>query len=121
MSELDAAEAIGIYMMLLLHLRTKDNYESSCQPFLLKAFARRYDVDPEMLKRVLYEFNLFEVDEERKTFRSPYLDRVMKRLEEKWRLNAENGKKEVGRRSLSEALKRPLARGKNRTKPKRRE
>ena len=53
MSELDAAEAIGIYMMLLLHLRTKDNYESSCQPFLLKAFARRYDVDPEMLKRVL--------------------------------------------------------------------
>lgn len=93
MSELDAAEAIGIYMMLLLHLRTKDDYESSCQPFLLKAFARRYDVDPEILKRVLYEFNLFEVDEERKTFRSPYLDRVMKRLEEKWRLNAENGKK----------------------------
>ena len=82
MSELDAAEAIGIYMMLLLHLRTKDDYESSCQPFLLKAFARRYDVDPEILKRVLYEFNLFEVDEERKTFRSPYLDRVMKRLEE---------------------------------------
>lgn len=39
MSELDAAEAIGIYMMLLLHLRTKDDYESSCQPFLLKAFA----------------------------------------------------------------------------------
>lgn len=50
-------------------------------------------MDPEILKRVLYEFNLFEVDEERKTFRSPYLDRVMKRLEEKWRLNAENGKK----------------------------
>ena len=39
MSELDAAEALGIYVLLLLHLRTKDNYEASCTPLLLRAFA----------------------------------------------------------------------------------
>ena len=45
MSEMNAAEALGIYVMLLLHLRTKDAYEASCKPVLLKAMARRYDVD----------------------------------------------------------------------------
>ena len=28
MSEMNAAEALGIYVMLLLHLRTKDAYEA---------------------------------------------------------------------------------------------
>ncbi len=100
MLELDAAEAIGIYVMLLLHLRTKDNYEASCKPLQLKAFARRYDLDLEMTEHVLRGYNLFEVDEERQTFRAPYLDRVMHRLEEKWRADTENGKK---RRSSAEA------------------
>ena len=45
MSEMNAAEALGIYVILLLHLRTKDAYEASCKPVLLKAMARRYDVD----------------------------------------------------------------------------
>ena len=35
MSEMNAAEALGIYVILLLHLRTKDAYESSCKPVLL--------------------------------------------------------------------------------------
>ncbi len=88
MSEMDAAEALGIYVMLLLHLRTKDAYESSCQPVLLKAMARRYDVDPEVaVERVLREFDLFELDEERQMFRSSYLDRVMKSLEEKRKMD----------------------------------
>ena len=51
MSELDAAEALGIYVMLLLHLRTKDNYEASCTPLLLRAFARRHDLELDMLER----------------------------------------------------------------------
>ena len=29
MLELGAANALGVYVMLLLHLRTKDNYEAS--------------------------------------------------------------------------------------------
>ena len=93
MSEMNAAEALGIYVILLLHLRTKDAYEASCKPVLLKAMARRYDVDEVLIGRILREFDLFEVDEERQMFRAPYLDRVMKTLEEKWRTNAENGKK----------------------------
>lgn len=32
MLELGAANALGVYVMLLLHLRTKDNYEASCRP-----------------------------------------------------------------------------------------
>ena len=85
MTEMNAAEALGIYVMLLLHLRTKDAYEASCKPVLLKAMARRYDVDEVAVERVLREFDLFELDEERQMFRSSYLDRVMKSLE------AENG------------------------------
>ena len=30
MMELDAAQSLGIYMMLLTHLRKADNYEASC-------------------------------------------------------------------------------------------
>lgn len=93
MSEMNAAEALGIYVMLLLHLRTKDNYEASCKPVLLKAMARRYDVDEVAVERVLREFDLFEVDEGQQMFRSSYLDRVMKSLEERRRMNSENGKK----------------------------
>ena len=93
MLELGAANALGVYVMLLLHLRTKDNYEASCRPLPLKALAKRYDVDVDLIGRILREFDLFEVDEERQMFRAPYLDRVMKTLEEKWRINAENGKK----------------------------
>ena len=119
MLELGAANALGVYVMLLLHLRTKDNYEASCRPLPLKALAKRYDVDVDLIGRILREFDLFEVDEERQMFRAPYLDRVMKTLEEKWRVNAENGKK--GRERLKNALKRPLAKAENRMKPKRRE
>ena len=80
MSEMNAAEALGVYVMLLLHLRTKDNYEASCRPLPLKALAKRYDVDVDLIGRILREFDLFEVDEERQMFRAPYLDRVMKTL-----------------------------------------
>ena len=34
MLELGAANALGVYVMLLLHLRTKDNYEASCSCLL---------------------------------------------------------------------------------------
>lgn len=121
MLELGAANALGVYVMLLLHLRTKDNYEASCRPLPLKALAKRYDVDVDLIGRILREFDLFEVDEERQMFRAPYLDRVMKTLEEKWRINAENGKKAVVRERLKNALKRPPVKAENRMKPKRRE
>lgn len=121
MLELDAAEAIGIYVMLLLHLRTKDNYEASCKPLQLKAFARRYDLDLEMTEHVLRGYNLFEVDEERQTFRAPYLDRVMHRLEEKWRADTENGKKGGRPRKPVKSAETPASKGQkpNETQEKR--
>ena len=132
MLELGAANALGVYVMLLLHLRTKDNYEASCRPLPLKALAKRYDVDVDLIGRILREFDLFEVDEERQMFRAPYLDRVMKTLEEglakltssiqiKTADMPKTAKKAVVRERLKNALKRPPAKAENRMKPKRRE
>ena len=123
MSELDAAEALGIYVMLLLHLRTKDNYEASCTPLLLRAFARRYDLELDMLEKVLHYYNLFEVDEERQTFRAPYLDRVMQRLEEKWRMDTENGKKGGRPKKRAKCAETPATKGRkpNETQERREE
>ena len=111
MLELGAANALGVYVMLLLHLRTKDNYEASCRPLPLKALAKRYDVDVDLIGRILREFDLFEVDEERHMFRAPYLDRVMKTLEEKWRINAENGKKGGRPRKTKKRAETPAGKG----------
>ena len=123
MSELDAAEALGIYVMLLLHLRTKDNYEASCTPLLLRAFARRHDLELDMLEKVLHDYNLFEVDEERQTFRAPYLDRVMQRLEEKWRMDTENGKKGGSPKKRAKCAETPATKGRkpNETQERREE
>jgi len=123
MSELDAAEALGIYVMLLWHLRTKDNYEASCTPLLLRAFARRHDLELDMLEKVLHDYNLFEVDEERQTFRAPYLDRVMQRLEEKWRMDTENGKKGGRPKKRAKCAETPATKGRkpNETQERREE
>ena len=123
MSELDAAEALGIYVMLLLHLRTKDNYEASCTPLLLRAFARRHDLELDMLEKVLHDYNLFEVDEERQTFRAPYLDRVMQRLEEKWRMDTENGKRGGRPKKRAKCAETPATKGRkpNETQERREE
>ena len=123
MSELDAAEALGIYVMLLLHLRTKDNYEASCTPLLLRAFARRHDLELDMLEKVLHDYNLFEVDEERQTFRAPYLDRVMQRLEEKRRMDTENGKKGGRPKKRAKCAETPATKGRkpNETQERREE
>lgn len=93
LGDLNTLESFGAYVVVLMHLRTKDNYEASCQPGTLKEFARRYNVKLEMLQRIIHDFNLFVVDKEHQTFRAPYMDRVMKKLEDRFKANAENGKK----------------------------
>ena len=123
MLELGAANALGVYVMLLLHLRTIDNYEASCTPLLLRAFARRHDLELDMLEKVLHDYNLFEVDEERQTFRAPYLDRVMQRLEEKWRMDTENGKKGGRPKKRAKCAETPATKGRkpNETQERREE
>lgn len=120
MTEMNAAEALGIYVMLLLHLRTKDTYEASCKPVLLKAMARRYDVDEVAVERVLREFDLFELDEERQMFRSSYLDRVMKSLEEKRKMDIENGKKGGRPKKVAKSAETPVSKGRKPTKNQKR-
>lgn len=111
MGEMYAPEAVGIYVMLLLHLRTKDSYEASCQPTFMKAFAQRYGVKLKALMRVLYDFDLFEVNEKEQTFRAPYLDRVMKNLEERWEQNRVNGQKGGRPRKCSKTSETPTSKG----------
>lgn len=93
MFEMNSAEAVGIYVLLLLHLRTKDEYEGSCKPVVLKGFAHRHNLKLELVERVLRNYNLFVIDEERQMFRSPYMDRVMKALENRRKIDSERGKK----------------------------
>ena len=76
-----------------------------------------------MLEKVLHDYNLFEVDEERQTFRAPYLDRVMQRLEEKWRMDTENGKKGGRPKKRAKCAETPATKGRkpNETQERREE
>ena len=119
MMELDAAQSLGIYMMLLTHLRKADNYEASCCPLCMGAFARMYDLDAGVLQRVLREFDLFVLDEERQMFRSPYLDRVMARLEERRMINVANGKKGGRPKRMESTPETPMDKGEKPIKTRR--
>lgn len=110
MMQLDAAQSLGIYMMLLTHLRKTDNYEASCCTLCMESFARMYALDADMLQRVLREFDLFVLDEERQMFRSPYLDRVMQALEKRRMIQVENGRK-GGRPRKEEPSETPMDKG----------
>lgn len=108
---LDPAQAMGIYLALLVHLRKKDDYEASCNSDGLQVIAHQYGLDQALVNRVIREFGLFTVDEERQTFRSPYMDRVMARLEEKWKQNAENGRKGGRPRKRKKSAETPVDKG----------
>lgn len=93
MDELGGLEALGVYIAMLMHLRVQDDYESSCKPSLLKILAHRFKTNVEMLERMLRDYNLFVIDEELQKFSSPYMDRVMKALENRRKIDSERGKK----------------------------
>ena len=75
------------------------------------AFARMYDLDAGVLQRVLREFDLFVLDEERQMFRSPYLDRVMAKLEERRMINVANGKKGGRPKRMGSTPETPMDKG----------
>ena len=87
------------------------NYEASCCPLCMGAFARMYDLDAGVLQRVLREFDLFVLDEERQMFRSPYLDRVMAKLEERRMINVANGKKGGRPKRMESTPETPMDKG----------
>lgn len=70
-----------------------------------------YDLDADVLQRVLREFDLFVLDEERQMFRSPYLDRVMAKLEERRMINVANGKKGGRPKRMGSTPETPMDKG----------
>ncbi|MCS2762830.1 hypothetical protein NXV13_20355 [Bacteroides ovatus] len=88
--------------------------------FTESTIARRYDVDEVAVERVLREFDLFELDEERQMFRSSYLDRVMKSLEEKRKMDIENGKKGGRPKKVAKSAETPVSKGRKPTENQKR-
>lgn len=70
-------------------------------------------------KGFLREFDLFVLDEERQMFRSPYLDRVMAKLEERRMINVANGKKGGRPKRMGSTPETPMDKGENRIKTRR--
>ena len=66
------------------------------------------------------EFDLFELDEERQMFRSSYLDRVMKSLEEKRKMDIENGKKGGRPKKVAKSAETPVSKGRKPTENQKR-
>lgn len=93
MTEKHGQEGFGTYMMLLLELRKCENYK--CGPYILKRFARSYQIDTEMLNSIIHDFGLFSVSGNGDNMRvsSIYLNRVMKPLEDKRKRQSKVGKK----------------------------
>ena len=111
MVEMDAAESLGIYIALLVHLRQHDEYEAGCTPRLLTAFARKYGFRVEKVEEVLRNYNLFDIDEERQMFRSGYLDQALKQLEELRKRCSENGRKGAKEKRLRKHQQMPSDKG----------
>ena len=85
--------ALGVYIYLLQHLRKMDNYSASYKPQSLDRISYMYKIERKLLESIICDYGLFELDEEQLTFHSPYLDRVMQRMDARSRTNSENGKK----------------------------
>lgn len=112
MQTIEASEALGIYVALLTYLRAKDNYEASFDTIHVEAIARIYRFNPEMVQRVIVDFGIFSLDMEKKIFRSPYLDRVMEKLQKRRQRDSENGKKGGRPRNVDNPSKMAAATGK---------
>jgi hypothetical protein len=95
-------KGFGTYILILNELRSSNDYQ--CSLDAIKGLSRRCKITPEVLKRVLYDFNLFEIKQEetKEIISSPYLDRVMRMYDERLEKLSEARKKglnKVGRNS----------------------
>lgn len=76
--EQNGIEGIGIYTVLLAELRQHEGYR--CAFASLPALARRWNVSPEKLQKIVCDFRLFRLyaeDESGRSFSSIYLDEEM--------------------------------------------
>ena len=73
----------GAYIHILIELRRREKYRSSVDN--IKVIARRCHLNTATMTRIIYQYELFVFQKEENTtfFSSPYLDRVMGKLEAK--------------------------------------
>lgn len=88
----------GVYIGLLIELRRRNDYK--CLLNSLKSIARFMNVTEEVLRKVVEDYNLFEIEND--YFSSPYLRRVMEPLEKKRQKQSEAGKARVANASRNE-------------------
>lgn len=87
------AEGIGIYQIILVQLRRRNNY--CCGIEAIKRMGRMYYIEPEKIEQVTGGFGLFHIEGEgdARIVSSHYLNRVMTSLEEKRKALVATGKK----------------------------
>lgn len=87
------AAGFGVYVLLLNELRYRENYRCSVRS--LRKVAGMINADLKMVKQVVYDFGLFNIEEKEDEtyFFSDYMLRVMDNLEQKRRKCSEAGKK----------------------------
>lgn len=89
------AEGYGVYFMLLERLREEDDYKCFID---IDVFSFDFRVDREIIKSIIYDFNLFNFSEDKKCF---YSESLLRRMEIK-----DKKKEEISERRRMAANKR---------------
>ena len=71
----------GVYFMILERLRDEDDYRGKTTARYINSLAFDFHADAELIRAVVFNFGLFEIDEQTGTFRSPRFEEEMKHME----------------------------------------
>jgi len=71
----------GVYFMILERLREEDNYSGQLTERYIRALAYDFHAEASLIRTVIQDFGLFEVDEQAGTFHSPRFDVEMQYME----------------------------------------
>ena len=91
-------KGLGAYIVLLLELRKDNNYR--CNETVLRMLSRTHRTKPEILLSIVRDFGLFEYNDDKGLIQisSPYLNRVMEKLDEMREKASEGASKNVNKR-----------------------
>lgn len=71
----------GVYFMILERLREEENYQGQMTDRYIRALAYDFHAEASLIRTVIQDFGLFEVDEQAGTFHSPRFDEEMQFME----------------------------------------
>ena len=83
----------GVYFMILERLRDEDDYRGKTTARYINSLAFDFHADAELIRAVVFNFGLFEIDEQTGTFRSPRFEEEMKHMEKVSRTKQESAAK----------------------------